>query len=351
MYVSRFYSARSQYGLCKLLAKVSVDGNVEQNRNLLDLSFVVFFFNRTIETVSPEQLTGSAAKKPKTESIFKVTSEGLKMMSQLPERKLVRSPSSQPQMRKTERKCSSNVTLLRSPGANSACDQVSSQARVFVINPQSNSTNAKTVVQTILPATANHADSSSTVSNTVISDVSSTVEQTESVESVTTAAVKNESSSGKVATTTVSNLKLGNELPNKENVQSERTTQEVKLNTEGEEKVILESEQHENIKIEVVAVEGADSVAAGGDGGEIIEQQHLLPGQILQVRDTDGRIIHVTAGEDGELIQVISFNTLSLNKQIFFGGGRARPLSNRSTFSFGIIIIHFHFCTRLIFLR
>ena len=215
-------------------------------------------------------------------------------------------------MHKTERTLSSNITLLRSPGANSGGDQVPSQARVFVINPQSNFTKAKTVAQTILSVTANVADSSSTVA----SAVSSRAEQTENIELVTTTAVKGDSSSGKVATTSVSNLKLENELPNKENVQSEKTTQEVKLSIESEEKIALGPVQHENVKIEVESVEGADSGAAGDDGGEIIEQQHLLPGQILQVRDTDGKIIHVTAGEDGELIQVISLSTsLSLNKQ------------------------------------
>ena len=185
-------------------------------------NFSVFFFNRTIETVSPEQLTGSPAKKPKTDSLFKVTPEGLKRVSQLPERKIVKSPSSQAatEIHKTERTLSSNITLLRSPGANSGCDLVPSQARLFVINPQSNSTKAKTVAQTILPATTNLADSSSTVT----SAVSSRAEQTENIESVTTSAVKSDSSSGKAAATSVSNLKLENELPKKENVQSEKTT-------------------------------------------------------------------------------------------------------------------------------
>ena len=54
--------------------------------------------------------------------------------------------------------------------------------------------------------------------------------------------------------------------------------QEVKLSVESEENIALGPVHHENVQIEVVSVEGADSGAAGDDGGEVIEQQHLLPG-------------------------------------------------------------------------
>ena len=62
-------------------------------------------------------------------------------------------------------------------------------------------------------------------------------------------------------------------------------------------------ETHAIMKEEGIEVRVQDE--GGGDPpGHVIEQQHLLPGQVLQIQDENGQIIHMTAGEDGELVQV-----------------------------------------------
>ena len=256
--------------------------------------------------VSPEQIIASPSKKPRTENVLKVTSEGLKVVS--PEKKASKSPSVQQtsQLHKMDSKLSSNITLLRSPGSNASS---SGQGRVFVINPQANASNSKAVVQTIHPTTS----SNTTTTNVSVSVASATERDAQKPEiSLITSTVKPETPRSTEDTTAES--ELGNVKA--ENV--EETVDGAKRD-EGAENMEVELSGEEKVKIQVVSVNELDTGGGGDDGAgvtEVIEQQDILPGEILQVRDTDGRIIHVTAGENGELIQVcIALRTLIYHTQ------------------------------------
>ena len=233
--------------------------------------------------VSPEQIIASPTKRLKTENVLKVTAEGLKAVT--PEKQASKCTT---HIDKTDSRLTSNITLLRSPGSNSN-SQAQTQARVFVINPQSsNFKTGQTVVQAMLPAT-----STSNNSNTPINTATGTIKNT-----VPDSTAINQETDDDTAF--VPNVRSENELPSLK----VETSEEKAGNLEGKEQNMTVDSVGDKCKIQVVAVEKHESNSCGGDMTEVVEQQDLLPGQILQVRDTDGRILHVTAGENGELIQV-----------------------------------------------
>ena len=63
-------------------------------------------------------------------------------------------------------------------------------------------------------------------------------------------------------------------------------------------------ETHAILKEQGIEVRVQDEGGGDPPGHQVIEQQHLLPGQVLQIQDENGQIIHMAAGEDGELVQV-----------------------------------------------